>query len=230
MPGLLEPGSPRLTDIVSPSVQCALEQAETVKAYEGGQLIHARGDETRNLSIVRSGAVRLGRVGADGRDGTVSVMGPGQCFGVLQAMTGRPRTLDTLAVGPTRIGHIDSAKLDILLDSHPELTRTLLTVVVNRLHAALDAIDDLRRLPLPVRTGVMLLEMSASADGADSVEWNQSDLALTLGASRVAVGRALKALEAENLVVLRYGRIDLPNPRRLKEWVARARGEPETPR
>jgi DNA-binding FadR family transcriptional regulator len=41
-----------------------------------------------------------------------------------------------------------------------------------------------------------------------------------LGVSRVAAGKALKRMQADGLVVPRYGRIEVPHIRRLREMVA----------
>lgn len=197
-----------------------LRAAGVAAIYGDGETIHSRGDARPGLSIVRSGAVRFAIPGVDGSYISTSVLGPGHCFGEATLFAGLPRTHDAVAVGETVIDQIPKSRFDRLLDDEPLLARKFLEMTTERLYAVLDLLDDLRRLPLPVRAAKLIAGMARSARRAGEVECNQADLAFTLGVSRVSIGKALALLAGEGLITLGYGRIGVADRQRLLHWIA----------
>ncbi|MEO1240379.1 MAG: Crp/Fnr family transcriptional regulator [Pseudomonadota bacterium] len=220
MPDLLDFGGAPLMEFASGRLRRGIRAAATAVRYQDGAVLHAHGDDKPGLSIVRSGAVRFGLVDADGTYIATSLLGAGHCFGEATLFAGRARTHDAVAVGETIIEQIDKARFDRLLDQEPDLARALLKATTRRLYSALDFMDDLRRLPLPVRTAKLVALMANSAEQDGSVACNQADLAFTLGVSRVSVGKALGDLQKEGILKLGYGKIDIPSRARLHEWIA----------
>ena len=196
-----------------------LSAVANVVRYQDGELIHGRGDARPGLSIVREGAVRFGNPGDDGSYVTTSLMGPGHYFGEATLFAGLPRTHDAVAVGATIIEQIEKEKFDRIFNQDPELARGLLSAITSRLYSMLDFMDDLRRLPLPVRTAKLILTMSHSSKEADVVRCNQSDLAYTLGVSRVSIGKVLSDLQKIELLKLGYGEIRIRDKAVLTRWV-----------
>lgn len=190
-------------------------------SYAGGQLIQQRGDAKAAFSIVESGQALAGNIGADGTFLTAVLLNPGDHFGEFTLFAGLPRTQNLWAVGDTVITHVNGADFQALFDREPELPRALLTIALRRVHFLVEFLDGQRRLPLPVRLAHLLLTSieDEARTGSHEVTCRQEDLADMLGVSRVAVGKALKTLESEDLLVRRYGRILLPDVRRLATWL-----------
>ncbi|MEM9619028.1 MAG: Crp/Fnr family transcriptional regulator [Pseudomonadota bacterium] len=220
MPDLLDFGGAPLMEFASRRLRGKIHAAATAVRYHDGAVLHAHGDDKPGLSIVRSGAVRFGLVDADGTYIATSLLGMGHCFGEATLFAGRKRTHDAVAIGETVIEQIDKARFDRLFDQEPDLARALLNATTRRLYSALDFMDDLRRLPLPVRTAKLVASMANSAKQDGSVACNQADLAFTLGVSRVSVGKTLGDLQNAGILKLGYGKIDIPNRARLHEWIA----------
>lgn len=213
-------GSPALLDLLPNDTQKALrDQANRVR-YEDGQLIHERGDTKPGLSIVHSGKVKFGNPGSDGSYVTTALFGEGHCFGEFTLFANLPRTHDAIAVGNTVIDQIDATSIDRLLVSEPELYRLMLVAVTRRLHAAVDFMDDMRRLPLKVRIAKLILTMSKTSDTLGEIKLTQSDLAFSFGVSRVSIGQALSELQSENLIKTGYGNLHIPDSDRLALWVS----------
>ena len=102
--------------------------------------------------------------------------------------------------------------------------RALLTITLHRLHFVAEVMDAQRRWPLAVRIAHLLLTSVVDRTNAGhEVSCRQEDLATILGVSRVSIGKALKALQSEGLVIVKYGRILLPDVARLSAWVDDAR-------
>lgn len=215
----LEFGLRGLLNALPDSIRKAVEAAAVPIRYRDGALIQSRGDSTPGLSIVRSGAVRIGNIGKDGEHLTTAVFGAGQTFGEMTLFGELPRTFDARAFGPTTIDHVSQERFERLLEEHPALNRFILRSLSLQLHAALEFIDDARRLPLLVRTAKLLADMTRFASDEASLETTQSALANTLGVTRVSVATALRELEHEGLVHRGYGRIEIPSVSALRAWV-----------
>jgi CRP-like cAMP-binding protein len=211
--------TPALGDLLTPRLAARLREGGVPVRYADQALIHARGDIKPGLSMVRSGSVRFGNAGNDGSYLVVTVMGPGECFGEFSLFADLPRTHDAVAIGETVVDQISRAAFDAILAEEPELSRIMLTAVTGRLHAAMELIDDMRRLPLPVRTAKLIWQMTQTRGGQGAVRLTQSDLAFALGVSRVSAGKALSQLRQLGLVKPGYGQIEVPDPARLARWV-----------
>lgn len=216
---LLDQGVP-LASLLPGSVMDALTAAATRVTYADEQIIHERDDEKPGLSIIQQGAVRFAKVSAGGKQLTNSILGPGDCFGEATLFAERDRAYDAYGVGATVIDQIPKTRFDRIFDREPLLARALLIVTTRRLYGVLDFLDDLRSLPLTVRTAKLLATMSVSAKDPARIECKQHDLAFTLGVSRVSVGKALSALHKANLIDPGYGAIRIHDRERLDAWIA----------
>ena len=209
MPDLLTLGDQPLLALVSPSLLARLEEMATRVRYRDGVMIHGLGDDKPGLSIVRDGAVRFAKHTPGGGEVTVSILGPGHSFGEATLFAGMGRAYDAIAVGDTMVDQISKAKFDRILQAEPELAHTLLAATTRRLYSVLAFLDDLRTLPLGARVAKLIIGMVAVAKTPDVVECRQSDLAFTLGVSRVSVGKALARLQDKRAIQLGYGRIEI---------------------
>lgn len=215
MRDLLSAQSPTLQSLISPDLDARLTGVAKTAEYSNGQMIHSRGDSAPGLSIVRSGAVKVGNVGRDGSYLTTSILGTGQCFGEFTLLAGLPRTHDATAVGPTLVDQVSGKAFMRLYEAEVELSRALLTIALRRTHGLLEFVDDMRRLPLPVRIAKFLLNNSV---GANFVV-RQEEIAFTFGVSRVSMGKVLKQLEVAGLIKRGYGRIEILDRALLATWV-----------
>ena len=225
MTGLLDHGSLRFWDMLKPEVQAEIETVERRRTYEDGRMIHSSGDDGDRLIIVRSGAVKIGRINPNGRETILAVLGVGHFIGIIGLLTGRKRNQNAVAIGETTVGYVQKADFLSLMAKHPEIASAALPITLNRLNVALSMLDDLRLLPLPAYTAVLLLNMNDASEVPGVVHWSQSELAAAVGASRVSVGKALKKLEGEGLIVLKYGSIEIPEAKSLSDWIDAARAE-----
>lgn len=220
MRDLLELNSPALMDVVNADTAEQLRNIATLMRYQDGQTVHSRGDKKPGLSIVKSGAARVGTFGRDGRFLTLSVLGAGQCFGEMTLLANFPRTHDVIAVGQTALYQIPKNPFQDLFNGNPDLARALLRVSLIRSHYLGELVDDMRRLPLAVRAAKFLLSMQGTAKAQDCLICRQSELAFALGGSRVTIGKALKEFEKRGFIKLGYGKITLEDASALADWVA----------
>jgi CRP/FNR family transcriptional regulator, cyclic AMP receptor protein len=216
---LFDLGMPDLLASLPPELSIALKEAAVSLQYADGQLVHAREDGIQALSIIRSGAVRIGYVDAEGAYSGVAILGPGQFFGEFTLFASLPRRFDAIAAGPAVVDEINQTRFDRLLEKHRGIRTHFLASLAHRLHAALETIDDMRRLPLTVRVAKTLNLMQMSETSEKTLKVTQTDLADLLGVTRVSVNKALGELERQNLIVRSYGRIEITSELTLSQWV-----------
>ena len=207
-------------DLLPEAVANKVRQESTLVKYADGQFIQSRGDSKPGISIVRSGAASAGIIGIDGSISMTTILGPGQSFGEFTIFTELPRTHDVTATGETEIYQMSATRFTRLYDNEPELSRALLKTALIRSHVLLEMLDAIRRLPIRERTAKILRSMSHTAGNPNLLECRQSELAYTLGVSRISLNKALKQLADLNLIELGYGKIRISNPADLSDWVA----------
>lgn len=217
---VLRAQSKTLRDLLPEAVMQKLLDAGISRFYADGQIVHERGDEKPGLSIVISGEAVAGNVGNDGSFLVSALLRPGETFGEFTLFAGLPRTHTLWSQGRTEITHVSAKSIEKLFDEEPSLPRALLTLTLMRNHELLDFIDAQRRFSLSARLAKLLLTSLDAEAESGTVECRHEDLAFMLGVSRVAAGKALKRMQADGLVMPRYGRIEVPHIRRLREMVA----------
>lgn len=229
MTGILDHGSLKFIDVLSPEVQSEIEAVERRHTYPDGRMIHSSGDDGDRLIIVRSGAIRVGRIDPSGKEAMLAVLGAGHVLGIIGVLTGRKRNQNAVTVGETTVGFVNKADFLSLMERRPEVAGAILPMALNRLNMAFSLFDDIRLLNLTAFTASMLLKnLPENSELSGVLHWNQSELAVAVGASRVSVGKALKKLEREGLITLKYGSIEVPDAQSLSDWIDATRAETQS--
>lgn len=96
--------------------------------YPAGAVIVRQGEIGTGFFIVADGAVQVVR---DGK--TIATLGPGEFFGELSVLDGRPRTAQVIAETPTRCLALASWDFERVLLAQPELTLAILRGMATRL-------------------------------------------------------------------------------------------------
>ncbi len=220
---LLDFGLPPLGHYMPEAVyNAALARARRVR-YAGGQAMHARGDESPRLSIVSSGAVRVGRFQHGGSFNLLSTLGPGAHFGDV-GLHRKASTQSVYAIEDCEIAVLEVAALEDLLESQPGFVTGLWRCAMARLETVLEIYDDARTLPIVVRLAKVIYVHTGRGELANGVACLQRDLAELLSVSEVSIGNALKALERNGLVEVGYRAIKVPNKHRLQSWLRKVGG------
>jgi len=189
------------------------------KHYHDGEFIHQRGERKPGLSVVVAGAVSVGNYGIDGRYIQTTVLRPGESFGEFTLFSQLPRTHTAEAVGTSQVDHIGASVLKQAIRQEPELALELLTSLSTRLHRMLETVDDIQRLPMPVRLAKLLYSWTYEENQGFWVRHSQEQLAQRLGSSRMTISAALKHLEQDGLIQRYYQRIEILAPTKLARWL-----------
>lgn len=199
-----------LVDLLPPKLLRLLEAAGTTRFYHDGQVLHTQRADSVGLSIVLSGRVRFGLYTTDGSFNLSGILGRGHCFGEVTLFANRPRAYHAEAFGETEVLSIGRQAFNALYDAHPRFARAVTVTVTQRLYEALDTADDLRHRNIEQQIAMMLLRVARTGGfDDDEIPLRQSDIAFSLGKSRVSVGKALDRLRQRGLISLGYGSITI---------------------
>ncbi len=93
--------------------------------FEFGDVIATEGEPIDGLYVVTSGSVRAVRMGDDGREVTVELLGVGESFGELESLERTPLDCTMRASGPVTALRLHESLLSGLAATNPDIRRSL---------------------------------------------------------------------------------------------------------
>ncbi len=172
-------------------------------AFTAGQHVFARGDEARELYLVRSGRVRLSIITPEGRELSLAHATAGGVFGEIAVLDGGSRTADATAISRVSALSLSRAAFSEMMAASPAIAQSAIAFLCRRLRETDVKIEAIALHSIEVRLARFFLSAARLQNaGARGESWplkldmSQSELALLLGASRPKVNTALSALEA----------------------------------
>ncbi len=183
-----------------------------------GTTVFRQGEPGGSIYVIRSGKVRVLKE-SHGRRRIVSTLGPGDFFGEMAAVTGRPRSATVEVIEDAELLKVPAAKLQEMVIGAGEIAIRLIRHLAERLDRANRFIDVLLEDDLTARVILELQELLQDASVPGTPEIEVADLALDLGATEKEVRPALRRLTRVGLVDLRDGTVRVEDPRRLDEFL-----------
>jgi CRP/FNR family cyclic AMP-dependent transcriptional regulator len=139
-------------------------------------------------------------------------------------LDGGSRSASAIAVDDSQVYGIERAAFVAFLDRTPELARSLIKLLCQRVRWMTGLLEASAFLGLPARLARWLIMLAAQQGVAHprgvEVRVSQQDLAQFLGVSRQSVNEVLQAWRADGLVDLGRGRIVVLDDLRLRGKVA----------
>lgn len=137
------------------------------RQYPKGSLVISAGEPVNRLMVVARGRLNLLHSTAAGRIQVVRVLEPGDFLGEMALFAPVAADGDLVAAEDSTLCLLPRREVQALVDDHPEMASTLVTVLAGRLQAAEQLIADLGMKEVAQRLAAELLRMAAaSADGA----------------------------------------------------------------
>ena len=165
--------------------------------FPRGQAIYSEGDPANRLFIIKTGKVKIGRRGADGREQLLYIMGPSDMFGAASMFDAGARTANASAITDVCALSINRTALRSLLTDGPEVAEQLLRVLARRLRRSDDTLTGFFSTDGPGRVAMKLLEFAqqfGTPEGAAlrvTLDLTQEEIAQLIGSSRETVNKTL---------------------------------------
>ncbi|MCY1278567.1 CRP-like cAMP-activated global transcriptional regulator [compost metagenome] len=202
-------------------LQDALLDAAVPRRLEAGQRLFNRGDKPCGLYAVVAGSMRVGASSAEGKEALLTLIEPPYWFGEISLFDGQPRTHDAYADGPCTLLNVPQATLLALLERQPRYWRDFALLMSQKLRLAFIALEEMSLLPAAPRLArrlVMIAEGYGEVSGERrTIHLAQEQLALMLAISRQTTNQILKELEAQGILRLTYGEIEILDLARLRQ-------------
>jgi CRP-like cAMP-binding protein len=180
-------------------------------SYPRDAVIFSQSDPGDALFGVVTGRVRISASTAGGREVFLNIMEPGDTFGEIALLDGRPRTAGAIATAPSELFLIKREQFLRLLASEPVLTDHLLRLLCARLRWVSGFAEESALLAVPARLARRLLSLGRlhGHDTGEGIELkvSQDEMARFLGLSRQIVNQHLQSWKAKRWVGLGRGKI-----------------------
>jgi CRP/FNR family transcriptional regulator, cyclic AMP receptor protein len=188
--------------------------------HEAGTVIFMRGDPGDSLCGIVTGRVRISTSRAAGKEVFLNLLGPGETFGEIALLDGKPRTATATAVMRTELTVIRRDPFLTLLRAEPQLAAHLIQLLCQRVRWTAELTEDSALLSVPARIAKRLISL-ARLQGQDTpggvrVRLSQEELAQFLGVSRQIVNQHLQAWKAKGWIDSGRGNVTLCNSRALE--------------
>ena len=193
------------------------------RAYERNAVIFSQSDPGDALYGVVTGRVRISASSAAGREVFLNIMEPGDTFGEIALLDGRPRTASACATVPSELLIVTREQFLGLLAREPQLADHLLRLLCARLRWVSGFAEESALLSVPARLARRLLSLGKlhghETPAGIELKVSQDEVARFLGLSRQIVNQYLQTWKAQRWVDLGRGRIAILNGRALETVV-----------
>ncbi|HTX06609.1 MAG TPA: Crp/Fnr family transcriptional regulator [Steroidobacteraceae bacterium] len=190
-----------------------------------GASLFQKGDAGSSMMAVLSGRVRASSVSAEGKEITLNVINPGEVFGELALLDGKPRSADCSAIEETTLLVLERRHFLPFLRRNEDLYLRLLAVLCEKLRRTSMALEELALFDLPARLARVLLKLAADYGrpvGKDiriGVKMSQRELSNLVASSRESVNKQLRVWRDDGVVDLDGGYLILLRPDELRVLV-----------
>ncbi len=181
---------------MSPLLQALVARGE-MRRYRKGTLIIQEGDVGDTLFVILSGRLRSFSTGANDREITFGVYGPGEYLGEM-SLDGGPRACHCITLETSSCAVITRRTLEAFVAERPEFAFELISKVIRRARAATFSARQLALNDVYGRLKLLLESLARTQpDGTWLVEEHLThrEMANRLGCSREMVSRLMKDLE-----------------------------------
>jgi CRP/FNR family transcriptional regulator, cyclic AMP receptor protein len=209
---------------LSPATLERLARLCARRTYERDAVIFSQTDPGDALFGVVTGRVRISASSPGGREVFLNIMEPGDTFGEIALLDGRPRTASASATAASELFVVTREQFLGVLAHEPQLVDHLLQLLCARLRWVSGFAEESALLPVPARLARRLLSLGKlhghETQAGIELKVSQDEMARFLGLSRQIVNQHLQTWKKQRWVGLGRGKIMILNARALEAVVA----------
>jgi CRP-like cAMP-binding protein len=194
----------------------ALDAIALRREFRRNGTIFRQGEVSRGFFVVVSGAVKIFRIGPDGRERVLHVVGPAETFAEAAIfMDAYPADAAALAAG-TVVVQIDKVAFKNLLTHDSRMTLKIIGSLVRWLREARDALTDLTLKEVPARFASYVLSLPATGNDSIPMSIGKTTVAQMIGTTKETFSRLLHRLAARRILTWRNDKLRILNRPRLQ--------------
>jgi CRP/FNR family transcriptional regulator, dissimilatory nitrate respiration regulator len=185
-----------------------------------GTLVFDEGEPCRGMYIVRSGAIKLFKIGPDGREHVLHVVMSGDCFGEAAMFLGTGYPAAAQAVKDSTLLLVRREQFISLLEREPSLCFQLMGAMAMWARRLVNKVEILTLKDASARLAEYLLKQVTNAEGPTAalrLSIPKNVLAAQLGISSETLSRLLARFEAQGLISADGKDVEILNLREMEE-------------
>ena len=171
-------GSVELESISKLIFEKAIDRAETV-VFEG--------EPAAYLYFVASGAVKVFKTSAGGKEQILSIVRPGESFNDVPIFDGGPNPASARAMGPVLLYGVKRNDMETIFRNHPPIALNVINVLARRVRQLVSLVEDLSFRHVISRVARILFEHVGGEVGRGP-RLTQQEMAAMAGTAREVVG------------------------------------------
>jgi len=176
------------------------------RTYPAGAIVVNEGDEAHGMFIVDSGALKVFVTEENGKEVTLSLLGPEDYFGELALLDDAPRSASVITVEKSTLLQISRADFNEVIAANPACMQIIMRNLVGRIRELTDNVRALALIDVFGRIS-RVFDSMAEPEGEMRIirrRMTQQDLANLVGASREMVNRILRELVAGDYIEIHH--------------------------
>ena len=171
------------------------------------------------MMAVVSGGVKIGSLSAEGKDVVLNIIQPGEVFGEIALLDGRPRTANATAIHDSEILVLERRDFIPYLKQTPEVGLTLLAVLCDRLRRTSEQVEDVLFLDVSGRLAKTILRLAMrSRQSNRHVRATQKEIGQMIGLSRESTNKQLQCWVRRDWIVIEKGGLIIKNAAALERF------------
>ncbi|HYC46046.1 MAG TPA: Crp/Fnr family transcriptional regulator [Burkholderiales bacterium] len=189
-----------LFSLLSDHQLAALFPAIQHRTYPRHSFMLRAGEKADALYVILAGRAKVVIDDGDGREVTLTVIGPTEFFGEMSLIDEKPRSASVEAIEPCEVLYISKAAFMSCLKDNFDVAMLILRAVVARLREADKKIASLALMDVHGRVARLIMELARETDDDWVVDTGSEEMARMVGASREMVSRVLKEMRDSGLI------------------------------
>ena len=196
-----------------------------VEHFDAREVIAVEGEDAKGLYFIRSGTVRIYRLGRDGREQSLRLAQEGDTLAEVPVFDGGPMPANVEALKPSEVILIPTREIREVVRRHPEVSITLLGLFARRIRMFVELVEQLSLQTVETRLARYLFHLArVEGEDRDGVivvkrDLTVQDLATLLGSVREVVARQLHALEEDGAIKVSRKEIAILDMEQLRQML-----------
>jgi CRP/FNR family transcriptional regulator len=203
---------------LSPAALDSIAKLIFEKKVERGEIFLLEGEADEVLYFVASGAVKVFKTSAEGKEQILDIVRPGDSFNDVAVFDGGPNPAAAQAMAAVVLYGVRKNHLEAIIQDYPQVATNVIRVLADRIRYLVSLVEDLSFKHVIGRIAKILLEYAGSGTGTGQ-RLTQQDMAAMAGTVREVVGRSLKVLEEKGIIKLDHHRIIIADREALKKII-----------
>ncbi len=199
-----------------------LDEHKSTFIYKKGQTIFYEGGKPPGIFCLKSGKIKIYKMGIDGKEQIVRFITPGDLLGIRALVGGREYSAYAETIEDSTICLVNRLTFVKLIEENPEFSHCVMKLLSRLLEEAENKMTSLAQKPVRERLAETLISMSnlfqsdpVSQNGS-TISLPRNDLANIVGTATETVIRLLSEFKEDELISINGRNITLLNVEGLK--------------